>query len=65
MKNKTRFGVNQYRRPTPVKLRKLGDALLIASTTLGTVQIHNPTVATGIIVIGTIGKFLTNFFSAE
>jgi hypothetical protein len=65
MANKTRFGLNQYRRPTPAKFRKLGDALLIASTTLGAVEIHNPTVATGIIVIGTIGKFLTNFFSAD
>jgi hypothetical protein len=65
MKNKTRFGLNEYRRPTPIKLRKLGDALLIASTTLGAVEIHNPAVATGIIVIGTIGKFLTNFFSEQ
>ena len=65
MKNKTRFGINQYRRPTPVKLRKLGDALLIASTTLGAYEIHNPTVATGILVMGAIGEFLASVFSAE
>lgn len=57
------FGINQYRLPTPTKFRRLGDGLLLASTIIGTTNIDSPVLATVVIVFGTVGKFLTNFFS--
>lgn len=60
---KLRFGINQYRLPTPTKFRRLGDGLLLASTIIGTTNIDSPVLATVVIVFGTVGKFLTNFFS--
>jgi hypothetical protein len=41
----------------------LGDGLLLASTIIGTTNIDSPVLATVVIVFGTVGKFLTNFFS--
>jgi hypothetical protein len=62
-KKPLRFGVNEYRLPTPTKFRRLGDGLLLASTIIGTTNIDSPVLATVVIVFGTVGKFLTNFFS--
>jgi hypothetical protein len=62
-KRKTRFGLKEYRLPTPTKFRRLGDGLLLASTIIGTTNIQSPVLATAVIVFGTVGKFLTNFFS--
>ena len=62
-KAKVRFGLNQYRRPTPIKWRRIGDGLLLASTLVSTTNIDSPVLATASIVIGTVGKFLTNFFA--
>jgi hypothetical protein len=62
-KTKVRFGLNQYRRPTPIKWRRIGDGLLLASTLVSTTNIESPVLATASIVIGTVGKFLTNFFA--
>lgn len=58
-----RFGLNEYRRPTPIKWRRVGDGLLLASTLVSTTNIESPVLATASIIIGTVGKFLTNFFS--
>ena len=63
-KKKLRFGVMQYAKPTPKKLRRLGDGLLIVSTlftneTMG----DKPFVASVALITGVVGKFLTNFFS--
>lgn len=57
-----------YSSPTPKKWRKLGDALLAVSTTLSTYSIADDwgkPITIAIIATGTIGKFLTNFFSEE
>ena len=62
-RNKVRFGLNQYRRPTPIRWRRIGDGLLLASTLVSTTNIESPVLATASIVIGTVGKFLTNFFA--
>ena len=62
-RKKLRFGINQYRLPTPTKFRRIGDGLLLASTIIGTTNIDSPVLATVVIVFGTVGKFLTNFFS--
>lgn len=63
---KTSFGLSHYGKPTPKKLRRLGDGLLLASTIVTEEAItSNPTVASVALLFGVIGKFLTNFFSAE
>lgn len=57
--------MKNYYKPTPVKWRKLGDALLAVSAFLAGSQIlaNNKTLALVALGIGVIGKFLTNFFS--
>lgn len=63
---KIKFGLSEYAKPTPKKLRRLGDGLLLASTILtNEVMIDKPAVASIALISGVIGKFLTNFFSAE
>ena len=54
-----------YWAPTPLKWRKLGDALLAASTVIGTYAISVDYKWMGIssVVLGVIGKFLSNFFT--
>jgi hypothetical protein len=56
---------NKYYAPTPVKWRKLGDALLGISTTITGFAIYEEIkwIAITALVLGVIGKFLTNFFS--
>ena len=63
---KLKFGLGEYDKPTPKKLRRLGDGLLIASSLItNELMLTSPAVASISLIIGTIGKFLTNFFSAE
>ena len=63
---KLKFGIAEYSKPTPKKLRRLGDGLLIASSLItNELMVTNPAIASISLIIGTIGKFLTNFFSAE
>lgn len=59
--------LNKYYSPTPVKWRKLGDALLGVSTTITGFSIYNDMkeVAIAALVLGSIGKFLSNFFTEE
>lgn len=56
--------MNRYYRPTPVKWRKLGDALLAASTTIAAFAIAEEVewLAYVALFTGVIGKFLTNLF---
>lgn len=60
-----KIGVNEYNKPTPNKMRKLGDALLSVSATITTYGIasDNKLVAIIALLSGVAGKFLTNFFS--
>lgn len=53
-----------YKKPTPAKWRKLGDAFL-AVALYGEVhsQTISPTAGAILIYVGILGKFLTNFFS--
>ena len=54
----------QYSKPTPKKMRRLGDGLLIVSTLLtNEVMGDKPFVASVALITGVVGKFLTNFFS--
>lgn len=56
---------NKYYSPTPVKWRKLGDALLGVSTTITSFAIYEDIkgVAITALILGVVGKFLTNFFA--
>ncbi len=59
--------IKRYYAPTPKKWRKIGDALLGASTTITGFAIYNEVkwIAYTALVIGVIGKFLTNLFTDE
>lgn len=67
MDNKQKFGISQYKKPTPSKWRKLGDALLAMSafiTTYGAIEgIKWLTISA--VILGIAGKFFTNFFSED
>lgn len=59
--------LKNYYKPTPIKWRKLGDALLAVSTTItGYAMYENVKwVALTALITGVIGKFLTNFFTND
>lgn len=56
-----------YFSPTPKKWRKIGDALLAVSTLMTTYAIADDLkwIAISSLFLGSIGKFLTNFFTEE
>lgn len=63
---KIKFGLGEYSKPTPKKLRRLGDGLLLVSSIVTEeTMIDKPALASVALICGVIGKFLTNFFSAE
>ena len=64
---KIKFKIKSYYQPTPAKLRKIGDALLGASQFLTgySIVMDEKYLAFTCIAIGTIGKFMTNFFVEE
>ena len=63
---KIKFGLGEYSKPTPKKLRRLGDGLLLVSSIVTEeTMIDKPAMASVALICGVIGKFLTNFFSAE
>lgn len=59
--------MKKYYSPTPLKWRKLGDALLATSLTVCTFAVANDYKVIGITacIIGGLGKFLSNFFSDD
>lgn len=61
----TQFSSKSYWAPTPVKLRKIGDALLgIFSLTSTAAMVNDDKrLAIASLLIGVIGKILTNFFT--
>jgi hypothetical protein len=62
-----KFKIKSYYQPTPKKMRKIGDALLGASQFLTgySIVMDEKYLAFTCIAIGTIGKFMTNFFVEE
>ena len=64
---KIKFKIKSYYQPTPAKMRKIGDALLGASQFLTgySIVMDEKYLAFTCISIGTIGKFMTNFFVEE
>lgn len=63
-KKSLKFGLSQYAKPTPKKLRRLGDGLLLVSTIMtNEIMVEKPALASISLICGVLGKFLTNFFS--
>lgn len=63
-KKSLKFGLSQYAKPTPRKLRRLGDGLLLVSTIMtNEIMVDKPALASISLICGVLGKFLTNFFS--
>ena len=67
-KNKyMKFGWKMYFEPTPKRIRVLGDSL-VASATFGASMAAmggHPMAATAIMIVGVLGKFISNFFTDE
>lgn len=59
------FGWKHYFKPTPKRVRLLGDSLAAAGTFGASIAILNghPIVGTTIMVVAVIGKFISNFFT--
>jgi hypothetical protein len=62
-----KISIKNYYKPTPKKMRKIGDALLGSSQFLTgySIVMEEKWLAFTCIGIGTIGKFITNFFVEE
>ena len=62
-----KFGIKSYYSPTPKKLRKIGDALLGSSQFITgyCVIMEEKYLALVCIILGTIGKFMTNLYSED
>ena len=58
---------SRYYSPTPVKWRKLGDALLVVSTTITGYAMYEDVkwIALTALITGVVGKFLTNLFKED
>lgn len=59
---------DMYGSPTPKKWRKLGDALLAVSTLITTYAIADEWskyASLSALILGVLGKFLTNLFSED
>lgn len=63
----TKFSTKSYWASTPVKLRKIGDALLGVFSITSTAAIINDSKQLAIwsLIVGVVGKVLTNFFTEE
>jgi len=61
------FGWKHYWAPTPNKIRKIGDSLLgiFSITSMSSTIMDNKNLAIVSLIIGVVGKILTNFFSEE
>ena len=64
-KEKIKLSLKGYAKVTPVKYQKLGDALLSVSTMITGFAIYEDYkwLAFVALLIGSAGKFLTNFFA--
>jgi hypothetical protein len=67
-KNKRmKFGWKRYFEPTPKRIRVFGDSLVASATFGASIAAMNghPIVATVVMVVGVVGKFISNFFTDE
>ncbi len=59
--------IQNFYKPTPIKYRKIGDAILAASTAMTFVGIQSDDkfIMYTFLLLGIVGKFMTNFFTEE
>ena len=59
--------MKSYWAPTPNKMRKIGDSLLgvFSITSMSSMFLDNKTLALVSLIIGVVGKVLSNFFTEE
>lgn len=62
-----KFGWKHYFAPTPKRLRILGDSLAAAGTFGASIVVLNghPFAGTIIMIVGVVGKFISNFFTED
>jgi hypothetical protein len=62
-----KLGFKEYFKPTPKRIRILGDSLAAAGTFGASIVILNghPLAGTIVMIIGVVGKFISNFFSED
>jgi hypothetical protein len=62
-----KFGINEYFKPTPKKIRSAADALVAATTFGGSMIVLNgdPKVGTIVFIVGVIAKFISNLFAED
>jgi hypothetical protein len=67
MEKQVKFGWKYYFKPTPKRLRILGDSLAAASIFVSGLAMVSgyERIAIGVAVSGWVGKFISNFFSNE
>jgi hypothetical protein len=60
-----KFGWSEYWKPTPENVRKMADAIVVATTFSGALTSLNdkPEIGTAIFVLGFLAKIISNFFS--
>ena len=65
--SKMKFGLKEYFKPTPKRLRVFGDSLAAAGTLGASIAVLNghPIAGTIIMVVAVVGKFISNFFTDE
>lgn len=65
--SKMKFGLKEYFKPTPKRLRVFGDSLAAAGTLGASIAVLNghPVAGTVIMVLAVVGKFISNFFTEE
>ena len=66
-KGKLSYGWKHYFSPTPKRLRVFGDSLAVAGTFGASISVLNghPIAGTIIMIIGVVGKFISNFFTIK
>ena len=59
--------MKSYWAPTPKKIRKIGDAMLgvFSITSMSSMIMDDKNLAIASLVLGVLGKIITNFFSEE
>ena len=62
-----KFGWSYYFKPTPKRLRVLGDSLAAAGTFGAGIVVLNghPIVGTIVMAVAILGKFISNFFTED
>ena len=64
---KFQLNLKSYWKPTPKSIRKIADSILAASVTIASFAAfsEHTKLATGVMIIAAISKFISNFFTDE